>query len=112
MGIVIDILDDIVLTVCEATDVELDEFFSAQRSRRIVIARQIFAHKTWENYNGFITLKEIGAYMGRDHASVIHNRDTSKEDYQFSSGYRKLLDSVEITKVDLYHGKRRVEKKI
>ena len=65
------------LAACNAMGITPDEFNSDKRTRRFVLARQMFWHKMRKDCPN-VSLSELGKMCGRirDHSTVIHGINT------------------------------------
>jgi chromosomal replication initiator protein len=80
-------------TVCDFFNIRKDLIQSASRKREIVQARQVtmyFIKKHTE-----LSLSQIGASGGRNHATVVHACNTVKDLLEVDKGFRSDLEQIE-----------------
>ena len=58
---------------CEATGITREQFFSRDRKRPIIIARQIFCYHASQTMKERYT--ELGKFLSQDHSTIIHAKD-------------------------------------
>lgn len=85
--------DDVIQAIIEEYQVDMDFVTSKGRSRRFVDSRMILSYVLY-TYTGW-TLTEIGTLMGgRDHTTVIHNREMFRGLYYSNEEYKERADRV------------------
>lgn len=71
------------------------DILSRSRRRPVSDARKIFCYLSYEKMDGRKSLHDIGAFIGKDHSTVIHNRDEAKNlitnDKKFAAQYQSVL---------------------
>jgi len=82
------------IAFCSQIKMSKVDFLNKSRNQNIVIARHIFCHKIRDAYKGLITLKEIGDFLDKHYSTIVSSINTSKDIYEFDSGYRKYFDSI------------------
>ena len=83
-------LERIMKVVCEEFDLDIDLITSKKRQREIVDARHIFCYLASKAYGRF-TLKQIGAIVNRDHASVLHAKRKVKDLMEYDREMNALV---------------------
>lgn len=63
--------------ICEKCDISVNEVFGKSRKKKVVLAREVFAHFA-RNYVG-MKFAEIGDMFGKHHSTVIHWCDVVKD---------------------------------
>ena len=64
-------LDIILSKVCQVSGVAKEDILSVIRNREFVAARQLFFYYARKNTSH--SLKKIGIFLGKDHATVLHS---------------------------------------
>lgn len=81
---------DIVRAVCIKLNVPIDKVESKSRKQELVLARKISAYLACQSER--YSLKEIGlALGGRDHTTIIHNRESVVDMLQTSPSMREKI---------------------
>jgi len=89
-------LNNVLETTCSVLGVSKDEVRSSNRLAKIVYARHIFCYLAY-NTTFNKTLKEIGKFINRDHASVIHGKlkiQTQFDLYDDVAAHVKQIKSI------------------
>ena len=82
---------NIVSDVCNVPYNKIIRDRKATRHSSVVLARQILINLLWRNFNYTNhNLRDILGY--KNHASIVHARNTHETDYQYSSNYRNLYN--------------------
>ena len=84
-------LDRIFMVVSQHLGFSTDELASKTRKREVADARHIFCYLASKAYGRF-TLKQIGAKINRDHASVLHAKNKVHDLINYD---KKLNDDVQ-----------------
>jgi len=79
--------------VCYVYDVELEQLHSKTRDPRIVDTRRKIASMIMDN-TSTLSLNEIGEYVGRKHADVIHLHKTLDDFMDTDNKYRKEYTEI------------------
>lgn len=91
------IVEKILETVSETYGVSLDDMKSSARAQNISQARNV-AMYVMKKVIANITLKEIGVYFNKDHATVIHSvkriEDTIEKDQLFKNTVNNIIREV------------------
>ncbi len=100
-------LERIMKVVCDEFEIDIDLITSKKRQRDIVDARHIFCYLASKAYGRF-TLKQIGAVVNRDHASVLHAKrkvkDLMQYDREMSGVIAKIIRKLgKFTAHDVYN---------
>ena len=66
-------LDVLAAVICDYFDITVNQLKSSSRKREHVTARIIFSYLARYRYN--LTFAAIGAFINRDHSTVIHEVD-------------------------------------
>ena len=85
--------DSIIQAIVEEYKVDVDFVTSKRRTRRFSDSRMILSYVLY-TYLGW-TLVEIGALMGgRDHTTIIHNREMFRGLYYTNDEYKERANKV------------------
>jgi hypothetical protein len=75
---------------------ELEEWlpyaFTQGRKKEVIEERALFCYLACKH--GWMT-EEVGGYLKLDHATVIHHRDTVKDQLPYYSGLKRRVESIE-----------------
>lgn len=77
-----------VLYICSRVGhISIDQICSPTRVKEVVHIRQIYCYLMFKNTR--LSLAEIGRIVGRDHTTVIHMRDSIKQEIRsyYKNGY-------------------------
>jgi chromosomal replication initiation ATPase DnaA len=95
-----DVADRILSIVCECTGITREQIASKSRKRKIVNARKFLTAAIMEFFAGKaekerVSLAAIGKIQGgRDHSSIIHQRDALYNEIQFDREFRQQYNRV------------------
>ena len=78
--------------ICNLFSCTIDEMYSKSRFRQAVMARQL-CMSALRDFSE-MSLGQIGARYGKDHATVIHSIRTVKNLYATDKAYRAKVDDV------------------
>jgi chromosomal replication initiation ATPase DnaA len=84
--------EKIIEAVCEALKVKRDDLLGPERSGKLKVARRI-AIGLILMADPMITLKEVGQIFGRNHTTIIYNRD---QFYDQNGTDRELTNKVKM----------------
>lgn len=84
--------NNIIEAVCEALKVKRDDLLGPKRSVQIKVARRIAIGLILMS-DPMITLKEVGQMFGRNHTTIIYNRD---QFYDQNGTDRELTNKVKM----------------
>lgn len=70
-------IEQILEVVLQATGVSKDQFFSRNRKREIVMARQVFFYLCRRYFDTPYVV--LGKFIGQDHATVMHGVEVVKD---------------------------------
>ena len=70
-------LDVLATIICDYFDITVKQLKSSSRKREHVTARIIFSHLARNRYN--MTFGSIGAFLNRDHSTIIHECDNFQQ---------------------------------
>lgn len=85
---------DVAKTVCAKFNVPFDKLISKSRKRELVTPRKIAAFLAYQPVNKF-SLKTIGSVLGgRDHTTMIHNRQSVVDMLQTSQTMREDISTL------------------
>lgn len=68
-------LDILIDLCCDATKISKDQFFSRERKRHIIVARQIFCYHASQTMK--IRYTDLGRFLSQDHSTVIYAKDSA-----------------------------------
>ena len=75
---------------------ELEEWlpyaFTQGRKKEVIEERALFCYLACKH--GWMT-KEVSNYLGIDHTTVIHHRETIKDQLPYYSGLKRRVESIE-----------------
>jgi hypothetical protein len=75
---------------------ELEEWlpyaFRTGRKKEVIEERALFCYLACKH--GWMT-KEVSNYLGLDHSTVIHHRETVKDQLPYYSGLKRRVESIE-----------------
>lgn len=83
-------IEQVLEVVLEATSVTKDQFFSRNRKRDIVMARQVFFYLCRKYFD--TPYVHLGKFIGQDHATVMHGVDMVKN--MLFTKYEPMVDLV------------------
>jgi len=67
---------DILIDLCsQATGITREEFFSRERKRPIIVARQVFCYHASQTMK--IRFVDLGKFLSQDHSTIIHAKDSA-----------------------------------
>lgn len=92
-----DVLETIAQLVNEEVNVSYRELASNSRDRTVSDARKLYCFFSCEQIYLPISQEKIGAFINRDHASVIHNRNQAinlQDDKFFSIAFNSLKQKI------------------
>ena len=87
-------LNEILKAVSEVTNVSKEEIISKIKTKDIVLARHLYCYISVKKTNK--SLKEIGEFINRNHATVIHANNKISYEYEYYpeiSYYVKTINS-------------------
>lgn len=88
-------ITDAVDVICRELRVSLDDLRQKTRKRRVVAPRQLCAYIL--RYNGF-TLTQIGALLGKDHATIMSSCTRVENDMLTDRALRETVYRLRATK--------------
>ena len=68
-------LDILIDLCCEATNITRKEFFSRERKRHIIVARQVFCYHASQTMK--MRFVDLGKFLSQDHSTIIHAKDSA-----------------------------------
>jgi chromosomal replication initiator protein len=88
---------EIIRKGCEYLKLKESDVLSNKRNRELVVARMIIIDMLLNQKSFVYTLKFIGSLLGgRDHTTIIHNREGLKDWVETDEGMRTLLKNVHL----------------
>lgn len=84
--------ENIIGAVCEALKIKRDDLFGPKRSAQLKVVRRIAIGLILIS-DPMITLKEVGQMFGRNHTTIIYNRD---QFYDHNGTDRELTNKVKM----------------
>lgn len=88
-------VERILKIVCENLGVDPEDVKSKTRKGEIAQARHIFCYLAYTSATGH-TLTEIGRFIGRDHATVLHSRNKIKDFLTFDKYIKDIVTTLNI----------------
>jgi len=85
--------DSIISATCEVLSVDRELVFTRLKKRHVVDARCIAIGLILQ-VNPDMRLKQLGAIFGRDHSTIIYNRDLFKDLYNRNLEFTQKVNAV------------------
>lgn len=85
-------LEKILSVVGDYQEIPEDLIKSPSRKKNVVKARMIAIYLAY-NCSG-LTLKQIGNFFGRDHSTIIYNRDTCSHTMYTDSKFKRTVNYI------------------
>jgi chromosomal replication initiator protein len=88
---------EIIRKACQYLNLKESDVISNKRYREFVVARMIIIDLLLNQESFIYTLKSIGKILGgRDHTTIIHNRQVLRDWVETDEGMRTLLKNVHL----------------